>query len=223
MRKKLVIIFVMLSMVFSLSGQMPLTGVRQRNCSLKDEEKSRKVVEVLKMMKDRYPEAQYRDVYKNFMQDYFGPGHILSDTIAASRYMSEELQKMRNYDGPAYEPTGYNGNFYRVNLSLVKDSIIPYDKYFHAFFRSVSGIVTPPHNEWESEWMAIDGIIRDNGFSYQEEEFDRKEIMDLLSKGNFVVHHSERFNNAYELHYRIISKEIFLTELLPLIEKSRQK
>lgn len=155
---------------------MPLTGVRQRNCSLKDEEKSRKVVEVLKMMKDRYPEAQYRDVYKNFMQDYFGPGHILSDTIAASRYMSEELQKMRNYDGPAYEPTGYNGNFYRVNLSLVKDSIIPYDKYFHAFFRSVSGIVPPPHNEWQSEWMAIDGIIRDNGFSYQEEEFDRKEI-----------------------------------------------
>lgn len=223
MRKKLVIIFAMLSMIFSLSGKDSQPIIGQQDCNSTREEKSRKVVEVLKMMKERYPEAQYRDVYKNFMQDYFGPGHILSDTIAASRYMSEELQKMRNYDGPAYEPTGYNGNFYRVNLSLVKDSIIPYDKYFYAFFRSVSGIVPPPHNEWQLEWMAIDGIIRDNGFSYPEEEYDRKEIMDLLSKGNFVVHHSERFNNVYELHYRIISKEIFLTELLPLIEKSRQK
>lgn len=223
MRKRLVIVFAVLSMIFSLSGQISMPFAGQQDCQSKHEEKSRKVVGVLKMMKERYPEAQYRDVYKNFMQDYFGPGHILSDAAAASRYLSEELQETKNFDGPLYEPTGYNGNFYRVNLSLVKDSIIPYDTYFSAFFRSVSGIVAPPHNEWESEWMAIDGIIRDNGFSYPEEESDRKEIMDLLSGGNFVVHHSERFNNAYDLHYRIISKEIFLRELLPLIEKSRQR
>ncbi len=28
---------------------------------------------------EHYPESELRDVYKNFMQDYFGPGHILKD------------------------------------------------------------------------------------------------------------------------------------------------
>ena len=29
---------------------------------------------------NEWPESEYRDIYKNFMQDLFGPGHILPGT-----------------------------------------------------------------------------------------------------------------------------------------------
>ena len=41
----------------------------------------------IKYQLQHYPASQYRDIYKNFMQDYFGPGHILNDTSAAGKYL----------------------------------------------------------------------------------------------------------------------------------------
>jgi hypothetical protein len=42
-----------------------------------------------------YPESTLQDLYKNFFQDYFGPGHIVGDTLAPSvtcgRYYFSEL------------------------------------------------------------------------------------------------------------------------------------
>lgn len=35
---------------------------------------------------NEWPESEYRDIYKNFMQDRFGPGHILKDKKAAEAY-----------------------------------------------------------------------------------------------------------------------------------------
>ena len=29
-----------------------------------------------------YPKSTLQDLYKNFFQDYFGPGHIVSDTTS---------------------------------------------------------------------------------------------------------------------------------------------
>lgn len=176
-----------------------------------------KVVKVLEMMKERYPEARYRDVYKNFMQDYFGPGHILTDTVASGEYLRYELKNAKRFDGDLYEPTGYNGNFYRVNISLIKDGIISYDDYFSAFVRSAQGIVPPEIEEWRREWKAIDGIIQSNGFVYEDDDADREMILNQLTEGNPVVHHSAHFNSAYSLHYRIISREIFNKEILPKI------
>ena len=181
-----------------------------------------KVVKVLEMMKERYPEARYRDVYKNFMQDYFGPGHILSDTTASGEYLRFELQKAKRFDGDLYEPTGYNGNFYRVNLSLIKDGIIDYDEYFSAFVRSAQGIIPMKIEEWQKEWEAIDGIIQSHGFDYEDEESDREMILKQLEEGDPVVHHSEQFNSTYSVHYRIISKDIFNKEILPKILNAKE-
>ena len=53
----------------------------------------------------RYQGMQYRDIYKYFMQDFFGPGHILNDTVAAGRYLRSELAETDRFDGPDYEST----------------------------------------------------------------------------------------------------------------------
>ncbi|MDE6637096.1 MAG: hypothetical protein K2K32_02525, partial [Muribaculaceae bacterium] len=82
------------------------------------------IAEALDYQMSHYPSSQYRDVYKNFMQDFFGPGHILADTAASGRYLRQELSEEGPFDGPLYEKTGFRGNFYRVNLSLIKDGIV---------------------------------------------------------------------------------------------------
>jgi hypothetical protein len=40
-----------------------------------------------------YPEARLRDIYKNFFQDAFGPGHLIPDTTHAGNYLNYELQQ----------------------------------------------------------------------------------------------------------------------------------
>lgn len=97
------------------------------------------ISEALDYQMRHYPVSQYRDVYKNFMQDFFGPGHILADTAASGRYLRQELAEEGPFDGPLYEKTGFRGNFYRVNLSLIKDGTIQYDVFFPAFCRERAG------------------------------------------------------------------------------------
>lgn len=162
-----------------------------------------------------YPASQYRDVYKNFMQDFFGPGHILADTVAAGKYLRSELAEEGPFDGPEYEPTGYKGNFYRVNLSVIADKKVTYNNFFQCFVESVQGIVPPSGEEWMKTWSVIDSVINDKGITFVEEEADRDALAKQFADGNYVVHHSQRYNDSVNFHYRIISRDIFNTRILP--------
>lgn len=176
-----------------------------------------KIEEALEYQIANYPYSQYCDVYKNFMQDYFGPGHILADTVAAGKYLRRELSETVLFEGPDYEPTGFNGNFYRVNLRVVADGSIPYEKFFDAFVRSVQDITPPPAEEWMATWHLIDGVIKESGIHFDNEEAERAQLEKQFSEGNFVVHHSRTFDDNSNFHYRIIDKEIFAKEILPFI------
>ncbi|MDE6445145.1 MAG: hypothetical protein K2K64_12125 [Muribaculaceae bacterium] len=169
-----------------------------------------------------YPSSQYRDIYKNFMQDFFGPGHILKDTAASGRYLRSELMDDSTFGGPLYEKTGYKGNFYRVNLSLIKDSIIPYDVFFNAFVNSLQNITPPPGEVWMNIWGKVDSLITAGNYHFMNEEEDRLALADQFKKSNFIAHHSKRFNDSVRFHYRIISKDNFEKILLPFIMKEKE-
>ena len=49
-------------------------------------------------------------------------------------------------------------------------------------------------------------------------EEDDNYIYEILSKGEYQMSHSKRYDDAYEPHYRIIEKNIFNKEILPYIE-----
>ncbi len=166
-----------------------------------------------------YPVSQYRDVYKNFMQDFFGPGHILNDTAASGRYLRHELSGEGPFDGPLYEKTGYKGNFYRVNLSLLRDSVVPYDVFFRAFVESVQGITPPSGEEWMKTWSEIDSVIMGKKLAFIDEDIDRAALAEQFGRGDYIAHHSKRFNDSVHFHYRIISRENFETVILPYIDK----
>lgn len=178
------------------------------------------ISEALDYQLTHYPSSQYRDVYKNFMQDFFGPGHILADTAASRHYLRQELAEEGPFDGPLYEKTGFKGNFYRVNLSLIKDSVIPYDTFFPAFVESVQGIIPPSGGEWMKTWNLIDSVIVAKGLHFPDEDIDRQALAEQFAEGNFIAHHSLRFNDSVHFHYRIISRDNFEKIILPLIEES---
>ena len=184
------------------------------NCKETESGKIRAAVE--NQLKE-YPKSTLQDLYKNFFQDYFGPGHIVSDTTSAGAYLDSELASFEQAEGSYYEPTGYNGNFYRVNLSVVKEGIISRDAFFDAFIRSVSSIQPMPVEEWQKEWIMIDSVINKMNLQLTNYAHEREKLFSLLEQGKFVMHHSQQFSEEYDPHYRIIGRKIFLKEILPLL------
>ena len=178
-----------------------------------------KIRQSVKRQLELYPESTLRDLYKNFFQDRFGPGHIIADNSAADRYLRYELNSADGFEGLDYEPTGYEGRFYRVNLGVIADGRVPYDKYFDAFVRSVNGITPISIEEWSKEWHEIDSVIMTMGLDLENMAHDRAEIKALIDGGDYVMHHSQRFNDHYQPHYRIIERTIFENEILPLLSK----
>lgn len=170
---------------------------------------------------ERYPHSTLRDLYKNYFQDRFGPGHIIADEKAADNYLRYELENSATMEGDDYEPTGYEERFMRVNLSVIADGRVPYDKYLSAFVRSVNGIEPITIEQWREEWAVIDEVINEMQHNLPDYEADRAEIWALLERGEYVMHHSKLFEQHYDPHYRIIEREIFQREILPLIEQKR--
>lgn len=171
-----------------------------------------------------HPMSQLRDIYKSCFQDVYGPGHIISDTVEADKYLRSELASLNNSKdgthgsvGPYYEPTGIEGNFYRVNISVICDNVIPYDRFFSAFVRSVNGIKSSSVSEWAKRWALIQSVVRKMNLNLTNFDTDSTAIAQLLQQGRYAFNHSQAFRDAYNPHYRIISKDIFEKELLPYI------
>jgi hypothetical protein len=183
------------------------------------ETKSEQIRAAVKAQLSLYPKSTLQDLYKNFFQDYFGPGHIVSDTTSAGAYLDSELASFEQAAGDYYEPTGYNGHFFRVNLSVIKEGLISRDAFFDAFLRSVSNIQIITLDEWKGEWQEIDSAIHDMDLSLANYEQERARIFSLLEQDTYVMHHSEPFSEAYDPHYRIIGREIFQQEIRPKLPR----
>lgn len=168
-----------------------------------------------------YPDGQLADVYKSFFQDAFGPKHLLSDTAHSRYYLEYELADTAAFHGPLYEPTGMDGNYYRVNLSVIRDSIVPYRVYLDAFINSLEAAHQPTDAEWRARWAKVDSTITARGIHFADEEADRDmlaRVLDTGRNGDFTVHHSDRYNDTYRFHYRIIARDIFETRILPMLD-----
>lgn len=184
-------------------------------CESSSVERIKKSVE--RQLRD-YPKSTLQDLYKSFFQDRFGPGHLVNDTSAAGNYLRYELNNSESFHERYYEPTGYENNYYRVNLSVLKENRISYQKYFDAFLRSVEKIDLDAISEWKEEWSEIESVINSMNLDLENFEEDLKMIHSVLEQGKYAVHHSEIYNSEYQPHYRIIEKKIFEEEILPLIE-----
>ena len=163
-----------------------------------------------------YPESTLQDIYKSFYQEHFGPGHIISDTASARRYLMRELSEMGKTASPYFEPTGSQGYYVRVYLSAIADSLITAEQLLDAFVRSANSWQEPTVS-WLEKWGTIVSIIQANKMEIEDFETDLP-LLTKAARNSQAVHHSRRYNEAYHPHYRIVERSIFEIELKPSLK-----
>ncbi len=155
-----------------------------------------------------YPEARLRDIYKNFFQDAFGPGHLIPDTAHAGGYLNYELQQPIG-DTLKWQAVGPANDFYRINLALVKEGVIPRSVLLEAMVESAVLARNPDMETWKKEWQDVMKVIEAMNIEIADFESDKEAIEALLAKDEYVMHHSEHYNKTYNRHYRIVHKTVF--------------
>ena len=176
------------------------------------------IVASIKNQLSLYPQSRLTDLYKNFFQDRFGPGHIVASRAAAADYLEQELANMQPSAMLPFEHTGWQNRYVRINLELVKNGTIPKETLLAAFIESANSAAPPTIDEWQNEWRQIAAIIQSHSPKLPEYDSDLSYIESRLKSGVYDMHHSELFRQAYRPHYRIISIGIFDEKIRPLIE-----
>lgn len=177
----------------------------------------------------KYPQATLQDVYKNNFQDYFGPSHIMSDKEGVLRYLNWELAQMEkegkegkiyreeNYGkGNYYDPCGWRHNYYQVSLLVIKEGMMTVGEFADAFMAG-GGAAPQVTAEWIQEWEVIKRAVKRVAPDLEGLEEDASRIDALLKGGDYVVHHSKKYEETYFPHYRIIRGDVFENVVLPKI------
>lgn len=177
--------------------------------------------QVLSAYIQRYPEAHLQDVYKSCFQDVYGPGHIIKDSASCANYIDSELAQMGEGESlfPDYEYTGVEGNFVRVNLRLIQQGKISVELMVRLLMQSAKLPKKLPLFDWRGQWERLVVLMRHFDTMPGNFEEDAKLIAEIMDQGEYAVHHSPAFNDAYNPHYRIIRRDLFEKEILPLLNR----
>lgn len=172
----------------------------------------------------RYPQSQLRDVYKFCFQDYFGLEHIMSDSIAAIRYIESEIANTdpSHWQHPPFVyPLTLKGDYVRVDINYVRLGVIPIgtlvSAMLHSNRKNTDDIAML--SMWKERWSSLLRCLEDVYPRPLNFESDREYIDKLLSEGGYALHHSELFNKTYQQHYRIVRRDVFIRLLAPLLNK----
>ena len=119
-----------------------------------------------------------------------------------------------------YYPVGDQGNYVRVDLSVILDGLVGEEAFLDAFVRSANDGKKVPVEEWTLKWQGVAQRLRKGHADIPELEKDLGTLDSLMADGHYIMRHSDAFRDAYHPHYRIIARDIFDTELKPLIDQN---
>ena len=166
-----------------------------------------------------HPKQTLQDVYKSCYQDEYGPGHLILNESSSMNNLLQEINTMeKDYNPPTlYEKTGLEGNYIRVDLTLVKDGTIPFFILFKSLLISADIGSQKTVDGWADIWKNIVEEIKNSDLEFP--NFDEDLInLDKISKSeNKAVEQSELYENTYHPHYRIIEKNVFEKYIKPFI------
>lgn len=175
----------------------------------------------------KYPEASLIDIYKYFFQSRFGPEHLISDSLIAFNMLKEELKSdeiksvRTKSDTLLVELLLPEKKYVRVDLSLVKDRIIPVNLFFTAFLQSAEKYDSSKYEKWKDDWHEIIKLLESEKIKVKSFKEDKIKIENALRNNRLVFSHSQDYKKYYKPHYRIIESKIFEKFLLPYLKQSR--
>ena len=173
----------------------------------------------------QYPEARLLDIYKSSFQDFMGAEHLVNDKESARAYLEQELAttEPESLLPWYYEPCGTDGRYVRVSLKAVIDGKITADALLDAFVRSANDPGRPTVAQWADRWNTMIGVIDTMGLNLPHYDEDKHFIEQVLEMGKYAISHSPEYRDAYAPHYRIIRRDIFEQEIMPLITSEPQQ
>lgn len=180
--------------------------------------KDQKIMDAVNLHMSIYPETTLQDLYKSFFQAEFGAEHIVADTTGSGKYLSSELQTPDVKNDILYEPIGADSSFFRVHLKAVQKGYITRNMLFDAFLKGVYTVEIPQIESWAQTWPHICSVIESMNLGLENMDSDKENINNILQSGEYASHHSEKFSEEYDPHYRIIRKDVFYNELFPYLE-----
>ena len=123
-----------------------------------------------------------------------------------------EIQLLPSY----FEPCGVEGRYVRVSLLTVLEGKISAEKLLDAFVRSANDPARPSVEQWGERWHEMISIIDRMNLGLPHYDEDKQFIEQVLAMGKYAISHSPEYREAYSPHYRIVKRDIFEQELLPL-------
>lgn len=186
-------------------------------------ERDQKIQQFIENELNHYPKARLTDLYKNYFQDAYGPGHMIPDTTRAGAFLDREMKEAKWKDTLLWQPLGIHHDYYRVNLLLVRDGVIPRQDLLEGMVESAPLARKPDIESWKTEWAEVLKVIKEHCPNLPNILYDEKAIDELLDKGNVVMHHSTQYIDAYQPHYRIIHHSVFERWREKLVALDRKK
>lgn len=179
------------------------------------------MTEAVETMLENYPASTLQDLYKSCFQDHFGVAHLLADRERVKGYIAYELSSAEQFHEAYWEPCGWQGNFVRVNLKVVRDGLVTVDELTDAFMASAAFSSNEVTDEWIAEWNTLLRTLQQAGIDEQLPDFatDSTRIAQMLEAGHYVMHHSEPYGEAHHPHYRIIHRSVFEERILPKLPR----
>ena len=167
-----------------------------------------------------HPNQTLQDVYKSCYQDEYGPGHLISNESSAINSLLQEINTIEKDYTPItlFEQTGIYGNYLRVDLTLVRDGVIPFFVLFRALTISATIGGQKSDENWSTIWSEIVEEVKKAELKFENFEEDLANLDRISKSEDKVVHHSEMYENIYHPHYRIIEKNAFEKFIKPFIK-----
>ena len=167
-----------------------------------------------------HPNQTLQDVYKSCYQDEYGPGHLISNESSAINSLLQEINTIEKDYTPItlFEQTGIYGNYLRVDLTLVRDGVIPFFVLFRALTISATIGGQKSDENWSTIWSEIVEEVKKAELKFENFEEDLANLERISKSEDKVVHHSEMYENIYHPHYRIIEKNAFEKFIKPFIK-----
>jgi hypothetical protein len=167
-----------------------------------------------------HPNQTLQDVYKSCYQDEYGPGHLISNESSAINSLLQEINTIEKDYTPItlFEQTGIYGNYLRVDLTLVRDGVIPFFVLFRALTISATIGGQKSDENWSTIWSEIVEEVKKAELKFENFEEDLENLDRISKSEDKVVHHSEMYENIYHPHYRIIEKNAFEKFIKPFIK-----
>lgn len=177
----------------------------------------------------KYSDATLIDIYKYLFQSRFGPEHLVSDSLIAFNMLKDELnnEEIKSYklksDTLLMELLYPDKKYVRVDLSLVKDRVIPINLFFTAFLQSFEKHDSLKIEKWKNDWNQIVQRLENENLKIKNFKEDKNKIENAFRQNRFVFSHSQIYKTHYKPHYRIINYKIFEKFLLPYLKQYRIK